>query len=66
MGFGLLAGGLVLWLASLPLQVRCRRLTKKLAKADAQIDHLSEQLADNQRHADDIVSDDSPPRRLAR
>jgi hypothetical protein len=46
--------------------VRCRRLTKKLAKADAQIDRLSEQLADNQRHPDDIVPDDLPPRRLAR
>ena len=65
-GFGLLAGGLVLWFASLPLQARSRRLTKKLAKADAQIDLLSEQLADTQRHPDDIATDDLAPRRLAR
>jgi len=65
-GFGLLAGGLVLWFASLPLQARSRRLTKKLAKADAQIDLLSEQLADTQRHPDDIATDDLEPRRLAR
>ena len=65
-GFGLLAGGLVLWFASLPLQARSRRLTKKLAKADAQIDFLSEQLADTQRHPDDITTDDLAPRRLAR
>lgn len=65
-GFGLLAGGLVLWFASLPLQARSRRLTKKLAKADAQIDLLSEQLANTQRHPDDIATDDLAPRRLAR
>ena len=65
-GFGLLAGGLVLWLASLPLQARSRRLTKKLAKADAQIDLLSEQLANTQRHPDDIATADLAQRRLTR
>lgn len=64
-GFGLLAGGLMLWFASLPLKARSRRLTKKLAKADAQIDILSEQLADTQRHPDDIATDDLALRRLA-
>jgi hypothetical protein len=64
--FGLLVGGLVLWFASLPLQARSWRLNKKLAKADVQIELLSEQLADTQRHPDDIATDDLAPRRLAR
>ena len=65
-GFGLLAGGLALWFPSLRLHARSRRLAKKLAKADAQIDFLLEQLADTQRHPDDIATDDLAPRRLAR
>ncbi len=49
---GLLTGGLILWLASFPLHAQNRKLSKKLKKAEIQINALSDQLAKRQINSD--------------